>query len=253
MHESDPDEAKAPVVAATPVLLEAEPRANPLPYIAVLALSVLGIWGLFTMDRDDDPPEAHKVAYVEQKLAPSTPPFVPKHSRAVVTNRMAEDLVRDEMNEIRRKEIADDDNRLDSYTAPHGSEVATVDLSEPAPVAADLLGTKSKPDTLVASYPEVALPDLDYSQYEIAAMSEQNLKATLERLDADLERSESLAKETGQSKGLKTLEQRLKAVEDRFGKMDTPVSQADRLTITRQLAELRDELSAFQVKLQGLN
>jgi hypothetical protein len=136
---------------------------------------------------------------------------------------------------------------------PQGSEVATVDLSEPARVAADLLGTKSKPDTLVASYPEVALPDLDYSQYEIAAMSEQNLKATLSRLDADLEQFESLARETGQSNGLKVLGQRLETVEERFEKMATPVSKADRLAITRQLAELLDELSAFQTELQGLN
>jgi hypothetical protein len=274
-----------PVVdpVSRPVLVEPayDRSPNPFPYIAGLVLLVLGLWGLFAFnshDRDD----VDRVAYVQQDLdtTDTTADRAPLESRT--TTRASQDRIGDDLRDLRAQEVAgttaadrlDTSDRTVTATQPFDDQVATVDLSanqpasssEPASSSADrTTATQSAntednsqsadtTDTSVAKAApvEVAVQDLDYSDRDMAAMTEQDLQATMTQLDADLDATQNMARDAGQMAGLQTLEQRFKSLQSSFDDVTTPIAETDRLRLTRQLSELRDELAAFQTDVQNV-
>lgn len=280
MHENDPhikrttmDETHvtpAPVLVndttgpVGPVVVDTEYRqTNYFPYIAVFLLAVLGVWGLMAMNDDDDrlAQERTDVALVQQRLE-TEPTFDSRAPLQSTSSRVTEDRVRDDMRELRREELARDADRIDDYAAPadtYDNEVAVVDLddqTQTAPAAATAAATTaetSQSQDAEQVNQEIAVLDLDYSTTPMTALSEDQLDATVEQLDADLDATEDMAKKAGQLAGLEVLDERLDALEDRIEDADSPLNETDRLAITRQLSELRDELTAFQNEIKALN
>lgn len=270
------DPTVGPVTPVTTVAVEQEyGRPNPFPYIAGFVLLVLGAWGLFAFNSRDDRDagsDHSQVGYVEQTLAPQPSPFARNSGSQPTTDRMAEDQARDHMRDIAREEIARDANRAKEYNggqtmqADYDNQVASVDLSNDASTARQQAPTAlPAPDTAPDVVPQtaqttqpaqaavVAVQDLDYSdRTDIAPLTEFELRAQLTQLDADIDATEGMARDTNQTTGLETLDQRLDALEDRFGDSKSPLAQADLLAMTRQVYELRDELTAFQTDLRAL-
>lgn len=254
-------------VGPGPVIVDHEYRGgpNPFPYIAGLVLLVLGLWGLFAFTDRDRVPERETVGYVEQTLEPT---YADRAPLQPTSSRMAEDRVRDDLTEVRRQEIVRDNTRAEGYTngggqtvqANYDNQVASVDLSNesatrqpaPAPTPAAQVPPALPDQAEVDESPEVAVQDLDYSDREIPALTEFDLRAQLTQLDADIDATEGMARDKDQSAGLEVLEERFDALEDRVGDTGAPLQQADLVAITRQLYELRDELSAFQSDLRAL-
>lgn len=285
MHEHDPERTRGPldtpVVPTTPVVHDTMGPVNPVmveteyhrttnyfPYIAAFLLAVFGIWGLLALNHRDDDRRADRttdVAYVEQRL--ETKPTLPNGPLQVTSTRMAEDRMRDDMRQLRRDEMARDSGRIDDYAVtadPYDNQVATADLTESMPrdsqsnppARSDSQGAAQNGvltnQTADQGPREIAVLDLDYSNTEMAPLTEQELEARLTQLDADVDATEKMAREVGQLAAVEILDERVDALEDRLDDTARPMTEADRLTLTRMLSELRDELTAFQTELRDL-
>lgn len=280
MHHIDPNQDRDPVAdpldpvvpvtpvvntttgPMTPVIVDTVDRSpNPMPWVAALLLAVLGVWGLMAWNEDERQPQ--RVTYVQQQL--NTPsPFAERAPMEASKSRIAEDKARDNMAALRRQEMSrslEADRLGDStaadqdVTADYADDVASVDLAAaemdraPAEIAPPALVISPATDDVT---PEIAVLDLDYSNQAVTAMNEQDVAAALTQLDADIDATEAQAKEHEQSAGLEVLEERLDALEDQAERVPSPMVQADLQMLTRQLKELRDELSAFQSDLASL-
>ncbi len=271
-----------PMVApATPVVVDTEHRhpQSPMLYVAMLVFAVFGIWGVMMLNSDNTEMantevERSQVGYVEQDLAPQAAPFVADAPRRATTDRMAEDHARDMSRDMTEQQVAMDAERIDETTArpePYDNEVASVNLMEepgqtvtaqttaPATTAPSTLpdqtATRPAPPRdagMVDATPEIAVVDLDYSNRPTVPLSDQDLTNQVGKLEADLDKAEIMAKETGQIAAHEVLEERFDLLEDLMEAKTLPMSEVDRTSLTRQLAELRDELAAFQADLDGL-
>lgn len=263
------------VAPAGPVVVDTEYRraSSPFPYIALLVFAVLAVWGVMTLNDDnkqlaDEDVRSNQVGYVEQDLGPSSTALVAEAPRRATTDRMAEDYARDMSRDMTNQQAMDAD-RIDETAArpePYDNEVASVDLtaeepsrvitarpSEPATLP-DQTASRPAPvaPSVVEATPEVAVVDLDYSNRPTVPLSDQELTNQIGALEDDLERAEVMAKETGQVAGFEILDDRYDLLEDMLEAKKLPISETDRTVLTRQLAELRDELSAFQADLEGV-
>ncbi len=227
----------SPGVVVTPPAGQDAGTQNPFPYVVAFVIGVLAVWGLMTFQSRE-----------EEKPLP-----VQAHAPAPVvslTPVVQETITTVEIDRVERPERV-----VVQAPSEEGQTVVVETVTAPSST-----GARASTEARVADQPEVTqeasqpieVVDLDYSAQLFPPLTEAELDTAMTQLDADIDATEETAEAKSQSSGLEILEERFDALEDRRQSMNAPLSQVDRTTLTRQIEELRGELSAFQQDLAAL-
>lgn len=231
----------SPGVVVTPPAGQDAGTQNPFPYVVAFVIAVLAVWGLMTFQsREEEKPlpvQAHAPAPVV-----SLTPIAQETVATVAIERVEkpESVIVEATGEEGQTVV------VETVTVPASSGEQTLTSSKAKARTEDQLE-----ETRELSQP-IEVVDLDYSAQLFPPLDESELDAAMTQLDADIDATEETAAAKSQSSGLEILEERFDALEDRRQAMNAPLSQADRTTLTRQIEELRAELSAFQKDLAAL-